>query len=221
MTGENRRSARTVSKPTSWANMTEIEGQPRKRRSNLSGRVFYVGVVLTFTALSVGITSVAPVLSYDCQRDDHGVVTCTVHRRLYGLIPLPAKRFTGVVSVEAEVTSHTDRNLGVSIYERSLQTYCALTLTCADGTRWTSFRSTEPIGMSNEELASGIKDLLATDVPQKFHGWTAEKVPLVVSAIFLAPAMLVLVALLARILLFRQELRGTDPNGADDADGRR
>jgi hypothetical protein len=205
MTGDNRRSARAVSKLTSWANMTDIERQQHKRRSDLSGRLFYVGVVLTFTALSVGIAYVAPVLSYDCQRDDQGVVHCTVHRTLYGLIPLPAKRLTGVVSVDTEVTSHADRSLGVSIYEHVLQTYYALTLKCADGTRWTSFRSTEPLGMSNEELAGGIKELLATDLPQKFHGWTAEKVPLVVGAIFLAPAAIVLLALFARILLFRKE----------------
>jgi len=52
-------------------------------------------------------------------------------------------------------------------------------------------------------VADGIQDLLAAESPGEFHAWTGEKVPLLVGTVFLAPMMLIVLALILRILLFR------------------
>ena len=78
-----------------------------------------------------------------------------------------------------------------------------LILVCADGTRWESINSSAPIGSSNSALASGIRMLLASSSPQEFHAWQGEKMALFVGTVFLAPAALLLFALLLRIVLPR------------------
>lgn len=171
--------------------------------ADLRSRLFYIALALAFTAVSAGIAAVAPVLVYDCERSTSGMVDCTVRARLYGLVPLPGRRLSGIVSADVESTTSRQGSLGEDIYRQMLQTYHELVLVCADGTQWRSFRSTEPLGQSNPELASGIKSLLLAESPTTFHAWTAEKVPLLVSIVFLAPVMIVLLALLARVLLSR------------------
>ncbi len=153
--------------------------------------------------MGFGLEYIAPVLSYDCQRDASGAVNCTIHRRMYGLIPLPAQRLSRITSAKAESSSYSDNRVGVSIYWRFTQTYYVLTLVCADGTRWSSFGSMEPVGQSNPALANGIQELLAAESPGEFHAWTGEKVPLLVGTVFLIPVMLLVFAWLLRILLLR------------------
>ncbi len=185
------------------AEMSAGPPNPGRRQSDFRDRLFYIAVALIFAALGFGIEAVAPVQTYDCQRDASGVVSCTIDRRLYGLIPLPSRSLSHIVSVEVESSSYSDNRIGVSVYWRFRQTYETLVLVCADGSRWRSFASTEPLGRSNPALASGIQDLLAAESQRKFHAWTGEKVPLLVGTVFLAPAMLMVLALLLRILLFR------------------
>lgn len=117
----------------------------RRKHSDLRDRLFYIGVALTFAALGVGIAAIAPVLSYDCQRDASGVVNCTVHRRIYGLVPLTARTLFHIVSAEVESSSSSDR----SGYWRFTKTHDVLILACADGTRWSSINSSAPIGQSS------------------------------------------------------------------------
>ncbi len=204
-----RRSGVTSPGRSSEADMSTIVPKQRRRHADLRDRLFYIGVALFFAALGVGLQYVAPVLSYDCQRDASGAVNCTVHRRMFGLVPLSAQRLPRIVSADAESREYSDRRVGVSIYWRFTQTYYVLTLVCADGTRWSSFGSTEPMGRSNPELAGGIQELLAAESPRKFHAWTGEKVPLLVGTVFLAPAMILVLALLLRILLLRVTIRST------------
>ena len=189
--------------------MSTVLPKQTRKHSDFRDRLFYIGVALFFAVLGVGLQYIAPVLSYDCRRDASGAVNCTVHRRMYGLIPLSVQRLSRIVSAEVESSSYSDERLGVSIYWRFTQTYYVLTLVCADGTRWSSFASTEPMGRSNPELASGIQELLAADSPREFHAWTGEKVPLLVGTVFLVPAMIVALAFLLRILL----VRNYDPAG--------
>jgi len=184
--------------------MSTVLPKQTRKHSDFRDRLFYIGVALFFAVLGVGLQYIAPVLSYDCRRDASGAVNCTVHRRMYGLIPLTAQRLSRIVSAEVESSSYSDERLGVSIYWRFMETYYVLNLVCADGTRWSSFGSTEPMGQSNPALASGIQELLAAESPREFHAWMAEKVPLLVGTIFLAPAVLLVLALLLRILLFRR-----------------
>src|SRR5262245_24171676 len=58
------------------------------RVRGLRDKAFHLGVVAVFTAAALGVAYVAPVMSYDCRRDEAGVVDCVVHRRMYGLVPL-------------------------------------------------------------------------------------------------------------------------------------
>lgn len=171
--------------------------------ASLRDKLFYVAFVAVFTALSAGTAFVAPVLSYDCQRDAGAVVSCTVHSRMYGVVPLPARRLAPIVAATCETseTSSEDRTGGV--YRRFLHTHQVLVLARADGTRWRSLRSTEPLGQSNCDMAGGIDDLLKVTSPKAFHAWTGEKVPLLVAWTFLAPLAIILLALAARAWLFR------------------
>ena len=191
------------------ADMSTTLQNRRRGHSDLRDRLFYIGVALFFAALGVGLQYVAPVLSYNCQRDASGAVNCTVHRRIYGLVPLPERKLYRIVSAEVESSSYSDNSLSTSLYQRFTQNYEVLILACADGTRWSSFYSSEPLGESNSALASGIQDLLAAESLREFHAWQGEKVPLLVGTAFLVPAMIVVLALLLRILL----LRGYDSAG--------
>ena len=183
---------------------TALPKQGRKH-SNLRDRLFYIGVALGFAALGIGVAVIAPVMTYDCQRDASGAVNCTVHRRVYGVVPLPAQRLSRIVSAKVEEFSSTDR----SFSSQFRQIHDVLILGCADGTQWKSLNSSQPLGQSNPTVASGIEHLLTAESPQKFHAWQGEKVPLLVGTVFLVPAMIVVLAFLLRILL----LRNYDPAG--------
>jgi hypothetical protein len=50
--------------------------------------LFTTGAVASFAAGSVFAAWIDPVLLYDCARQASGSVGCTVHRRMYGVIPL-------------------------------------------------------------------------------------------------------------------------------------
>ena len=183
--------------------MSTVLPKQARKHSDLRDRFFYIGVALVFAALGVGLQYIAPVLSYDCRRDASGVVNCAVQSRMYGLIPLPAQELSHIVSADSETseTSTEDRRDGV--YRRFLQTYDVLVLACADGSRWRSFRSTDPLGQSNPDVARGVNDLLSASSPGVFHAWTGEKVPLLLAWAFLAPLTIVLLAVLLRVWLFR------------------
>jgi hypothetical protein len=177
------------------------EPTPGRRQSGLRDRLFGIVVALTFAALGAGMAAIAPVLSYACRRDAAGAVSCTVHPRMYGMLPLPARELARIVSANVESSTHSTRQ-GAGTYWR-YQTYEVLVVVCADGTEWRSFASTEPLGESNSALARGIQELLTVESPREYHGWTGEKVPLLVGTVFLAPAVLILLALLLRLLVFR------------------
>ena len=185
----------------------ELGGQ---QRTSLRDRLFYIGVVLVFTAVSAALAYVVPVTAYDCLRDDDGIVSCTVQRRLYGLIPLPEISLSNIESAETKTSTHIDRNTGkdfthglTGVY----QDYSKLVLHSADGTNWTSSASSFPLEMTQEDLARGINDLLEAQSPQEFHGWIADKVLLLISVAFLAPLTIIGLALLARILLANSAVR--------------
>jgi hypothetical protein len=85
-----------------------------------------------FTALSLGVAYVGPVLVYDCARAANGSVDCVVHRRMFGLIPLGDVRLSRILS--AEIAFGEDPP---AARVRSRPTpWDALRLVCADGTRW-------------------------------------------------------------------------------------
>jgi hypothetical protein len=170
-----------------------------RQGESLRDKLFYLGVAAVFTILGVGTAYFAPVLVYDCARDASGAVNCTVHRRMYGLFPLPDRVFPNLVS--AEIVSGEIRAEPGG--RRTPTAYSALVLVCADGTRWKSYDSTYPIGRSNAELQSGIQDLLDAKAPAQYRGWKGEKVPLVIAIVFLLPAGLMLLALLVKLAVSR------------------
>jgi hypothetical protein len=101
------------------------------------------GAVAFFAAFSVGAAYIDPVLVYDCARQASGSVDCTVHRRMYGLIPLGDLHFSRIVSVEVKSGVHSETMAQRTRRRRfagDQRSYEALLLTCADGTRWESRR---------------------------------------------------------------------------------
>lgn len=160
-------------------------------------RVFYVGVALFFAAAGAGLAVVNPVLGYECARDASGRVDCVVHRRVFGLVPLPDRRLVNVLAAEVE-TSSGSLDLASS---RRREGSDRLVLVCADGTRWGSTNSSSPIGTANEDVARGVTALRAARSPQEFRAWQGETLPLLVGALFFGPLLLILLALLARTLI--------------------
>jgi hypothetical protein len=176
--------------------------RPGRRTTSLRDQVFYIGVAVASTAIGLGVAYVAPVLTYDCSRDAVGAVRCVVHRRMYGLIPIPDVRLERVVSADVE-----DYSTRGSMADRGrVQAGSKLVLACADRTRWKSTASAWPMGQSNDTLAGGIRDLLDGGAPREFHGWQGEKVALLAAAAFLLPAALILIALLVRIVVGRERV---------------
>ncbi len=176
-----------------------------QNRTTPRDSLFYIGMVLISVAVSAALAYFAPVTSYDCQRDEVGVVGCSVHQRLYGLIPLREIGLSNLVSADTEAASHSHRDAGRTT--GFSQTYSTLILRRADGTDWKSYASSDPLGMEHEDLALGIRELMEAHSPLEFHAWTAEMVPLLVAVAFLTPLMILGLAVLARLLFMIPSVR--------------
>jgi hypothetical protein len=193
----------------SWEGQTAtghaVQRRPRPGES-LRDKLFYIGVAAVFAALSAGAAYVSPVLDYDCARQANGSVDCTVHRRMYGFIPLGDLRFTRILSVDVKTGVHSE-----TMSERSQRiragrkesSWEALALVCADGTNWQSPESSWPLGKTPSDHRLGIQGLLDSDSPGTYRGWTGEKVTLIVSLAFLIPTGLLLLGLVLRLLIPR------------------
>ena len=186
--------------------VTRIEeraGARPRPGERLRDKLFYIAVAAGFAALSVGAAYIDPVLVYDCARQANGSVDCTVHRRMYGLIPLGDLRFSRILSVEVTSGVHSEtmaeraRRLRFGSDESSWE---ALLLSCADGTRWQSPESSWPLGQSLSSHREGIQNLIDASAPGTYHGWTAEKVTLTIMLAFLAPAGFILLGLVLRLV---------------------
>jgi hypothetical protein len=186
--------------------VTRVEERAGARppaREPLRDKLFTIAVVAGFAALSVGAAYIDPVLVYDCARQANGSVDCTVHRRMYGLIPLGDLRFSRIQSVEVSSGVHSEtmaeraRRLRFGSDESSWE---ALLLSCADGTRWRSPESSWPLGQTLGTHRAGIQDLIDASAPGTYHGWTAEKVTLTIMLAFLAPAGFILLGLVLRLV---------------------
>jgi hypothetical protein len=181
---------------------------PRRHRpgESLRDKLFYIGVAAVFTVLGVGAAYINPVLFYDCARQANGSVDCTVHRRMYGFIPLADLHFSRILSVEVKSGVHsetmTERSQRIRA-GRSESSWEALALGCADGTRWQSPESSWPLGQTSSDHRLGIQGLLDSDSPGTYRGWTGEKVTLLVALAFLIPAGLLLLGLALRLAIPR------------------
>jgi hypothetical protein len=163
--------------------------------ASLRDKFFYLAVVFVFTSIGLGAAYVAPVLSYDCTRADSGSVDCSVERRIYGALPLPTIDATRVLSADLE--SSTDaRHIGQRVPLNSTR----LVLTCPSGPCWTSVWSSWPLGRTNSELSQEIGDLVSGG-GSEFHGWQAERIPLLVGVTFQLPLAIVLLSLVVRLTL--------------------
>lgn len=162
-----------------------------------SRRVFPAVVAAFFLLLGLGVLTVAPILRWECERDAIGAVNCVVMKRLAGVVPIGDVTLSNILS--AEVRSHESPGLS-----RRDQPYTAafLVVACADGTRYSPFDSSEPLGRSHQEVAEGISDLVREKVPRTFRAWQGETVPLLVGAVFLIPMAFLLALVLLRVALF-------------------
>ena len=180
----------------------KVGARPRVREP-LRDKLFTIGAVAFFAAFSVGAAYIDPVLVYDCARQANGSVDCIVHRRMYGLIPLGDLRFSRIQSVEVTSGVHSEtlaertRRLRFGSDQTSWE---ALLLTCADGTRWQSPESSWPLGQTLGTHREGIQELIDASEPGTYHGWTAEKVTLIIMLAFLAPIGFILLGLVLRIV---------------------
>jgi hypothetical protein len=126
-------------------------------RESLRDMLFTFGVPLFFAALGVGAAWIDPVLFYDCARQANGSVDCTVHRRMYGVIPLGDLHFSRIRSVDVHSGAHSEtmaersRRLRLGGRESS---YEVLQLTLADGSQWQS-----PESAARRELARDLSGL--------------------------------------------------------------
>jgi hypothetical protein len=176
------------------------------RRGSLREKLFIIAVVGGFAALGAGAAYIDPVLFYDCARQTNGSVDCTVHRRMYGVIPLGDLHFSRIQSAEVKSGLHSE-----TMAERSRRfriggqqsSYEVLRLACADGTRWDSPESSWPMGQTLSDHRAGIQALLDADSPWTYRGWTGEKVTLIIAVVFFAPAGFVLLGLVLRLVMPR------------------
>ena len=177
-------------------------------------KLFYIGVAAGFALLGMGAAYIDPVLFYDCARQTNGSVDCTVHRRMYGFIPLGDLHFSRIVSVEVKSGVHSEtmaertRRLRIGGDESSWE---ALVLACADGTRWQSPESSSPLGQTLWDHRSGIQRLLDSDSPDTYHGWTGEKVTLTIALVFFIPTGFIFLGLVLRLVLPRSFVEKTLP----------
>ena len=178
-------------------------GRPREP---LRDKLFTFGVPLFFAALGVGAAWIDPVLFYDCARQANGSVDCTVHRRMYGVIPRGDIRISRITSVDVRSGVHSEtmaersRRLRIGGSESS---YEVLLLASADGTRWQSPESSWPMGRTVSDHRQGIQELLDATSPGTYRGWTAEKVTLTIALVFWAPVGFILLGLVLRLLIPR------------------
>ena len=175
--------------------------QPYRPGESWRDKLFYIGVAAVFAVLGVGAAYVSPVLFYDCARQANGSVDCTVHRRMYGFIPLADLHFSRILSVEVKTGAHSQTMAERS--KRSASSWEALALGCADGTRWQSPESSWPLGQTPSDHRMGIQELLDSDSPGTYRGWTGEKVTLIIGVAFFIPAGLILLGLILRLLIPR------------------
>jgi hypothetical protein len=178
------------------------EGRASRLRENL----FIIGVCGGFALLGLGAAWIDPVLFFDCARQGNGSVDCTVHRRMYGVIPLGDLHVSRIRSAEvksgvhSETLSERSRRLRLGGQESS---YEVLQLACADGTRWESPESSWPMGQTFWDHRAGIQRLLDTDSPDTYRGWTGEKVTLIIAVVFFAPTGFVFLGLVLRLVMPR------------------
>ena len=170
--------------------------QPTERERS-SGRVFPAVVAAFFFALGLGVLAVAPILRWECERDATGAVNCIVKKRLAGFIPIGDVTLSNIL--DADVRAHESAGLS---RRDTPYTAAFLVVACADGTRWSPFDSSEPLGRSHQEVAQGIGDLLREKVPGTFRAWQGETVPLLVGAAFLVPMAFLLALVVLRMGLF-------------------
>ena len=174
----------------------------RGRRDTL----WTIGVVAFFGALGVGAAYIDPVLFYDCARQANGSVDCTVHRRMYGVIPLADRHVSRIESVDVKSGVHSEsmsdrtRRLRLGGQQSS---YEILQLATAGGGRWESPESTWPLGQTQSDHRAGIQRLLDASAPETYRGWTAEKVTLTIAIVFWAPLGFVLLGLVLRLVMPR------------------
>ena len=193
------------SRTAASADPSPSERRPRPGES-LRDRLFYIGVAAVFAVLGVGAAYVSPVLIYDCARQANGSVDCTVHRRMYGFIPLPDLHFSRILSVDVKLGVHSETMAERSQRIRSGRDESSgetLFLGCADGTRWQSPESSWPLGQTPSDHRLGIQGLLDSDSPGTYRGWTGEKVTLILALAFMIPTGLLLLGLLLRLVIPR------------------
>jgi len=186
------------------ATRTGAAAEPaRSGSSRLREKLWYIGVVGFFGALGVGAAYIDPFLFYDCARQVNGSVDCTVHRRMYGVIPLGDLHFSRILSVDVHSGVHSEtmaeraRRLRIGGEESS---YEVLELACADGTRWQSPQSSLPLGQTLGDHRVGIQGLLDASAPETYRGWTADKVTLIIATVFWAPLGFILLGLVLRLV---------------------
>ena len=175
--------------------------RPYRAGESLRDKLFYIGVAAVFAVLGVGAAYVSPVLFYDCARQANGSVDCTVHRRMYGFIPLADLHFSRILSVEVKSGTHSQTMAERS--KRQASSWEALALGCADGTRWQSPESSWPLGQTPSDHRLGIQGLLDSDSPGTYRGWTGEKVTLIIALAFFIPTGLIFLGLLLRLVIPR------------------
>jgi hypothetical protein len=178
----------------------------RRPGEGLRDKLFYFGVAAASAAISVGVACIDPIQVYDCAREPNGSVECTVHQRVFGLIPISDLHFPRIQSVEvvsgvnAETMSETRRRLEFGTDRSS---WDALVLVGADGTRSRPSKTSWPLGRTIHDLRAGIQGLIDARAPEDYRAWTGDKVTLAVSAAFLVPAGMILLGLLLRLVVPR------------------
>jgi hypothetical protein len=182
---------------------TRDDGGREAARRRLGENLWIVGVVAFFGAFGVGAAWIDPFLFYDCARQASGSVDCTIHRRMYGFIPLADVHVSRIVSAEVHSGVHSEsmadraRRLRMGGQESS---YEVLDLAAADGTRWRSPESSSPLGQTLWDHRAGIQGLLDASAPETYRGWTADKVTLTIATVFWAPLGFILLGLVLRLV---------------------
>ena len=166
--------------------------------SESRGRVFPAVVAAVFFALGLGVLGMAPILRWECERDAAGAVHCVVKKRLGGFIPIGEVTLSNILA--ADVRTH--ESAGVGRRDQAPYTAAFLVVACADGTRYSPFDSSSPLGRSHQDVAEGIRGLRDSDAPGTFRAWQGETVPLLVGAVFLIPMVLLLALVVLRMALF-------------------
>ena len=166
--------------------------------SETKGRVFPAVVAAFFFLLGLGALAVAPILRWECERDAAGAVNCIVKKRLAGFIPIGDVALSNILA--ADVRTH--ESSGLDRRDNNRYTAAFLVVACADGTRYSPFDSSSPLGRSHDEVAQGINHLRGAVSPGTFRAWQGETVPLLVGAVFLIPMAFLLALIVLRVALF-------------------